>query len=62
MWQNYASFAASAGEIRARLSELSSMQRMTEAYLEAYTLACRGGDHTRRVKLEVSSPASVDAE
>jgi glycosyltransferase involved in cell wall biosynthesis len=43
VWRDYGSFADGVGETRARLRELSGMQQMTDAYLLAYTMACRGG-------------------
>ena len=43
VWRDYGSFAGGIGETRARLRELSGMQRMTDAYLLAYTMAYRGG-------------------
>lgn len=42
-WQEYGRFAAGADETRGRLRELADMHRMTEAYLDTYTLARRGG-------------------
>jgi glycosyltransferase involved in cell wall biosynthesis len=43
VWRDYGSFAGGVAETRARLRESSGMQQMTDAYLLAYTLACRGG-------------------
>jgi glycosyltransferase involved in cell wall biosynthesis len=43
VWRDYGSFAAGVAETHTRLRQSSSMDRMTDAYLLAYTLAWRGG-------------------
>ena len=48
VWRDYASFAAGVPEMRARLQDSSGMQQMTDSYLLAYTMACRGGRPPRR--------------
>ncbi len=47
-WQDYASLAAGVPEMQARLRDSSGMQQMTDSYLLAYTMACRGGRPPRR--------------
>jgi len=47
VWRDYGSLAAGVAQTRARLLEFSGMQQMSDAYLAAYTMACRGGS-TRR--------------
>ncbi|MGE5268342.1 MAG: glycosyltransferase, partial [Thiohalocapsa sp.] len=47
-WQDYGSLAAATEETRARLRRLADMAAMTEAYLDIYTLALRGGWAERR--------------
>jgi len=55
--RDYASFAAGVPEMQARLRASSGMPQMTEAYLLAYTLACRGGRLARRLVSAVPRPA-----
>ncbi len=55
--RDYASFAAGVPEMQARLRASSGIQQMTEAYLLAYTLACRGGRPARRLVSAVPRPA-----
>ncbi len=43
VWRDYGAFAAGAAETRARLRELADLRQMTDCYLDAYTLAWRGG-------------------
>jgi glycosyltransferase involved in cell wall biosynthesis len=43
VWRDYGLFVAGAAETRARLRERCDMRRMTEAYLDAYAMAYRGG-------------------
>ena len=60
-WRDYASLAAGLGETRARLLELADMRQMTEAYLLAYTMACRGGGpRRRRMAQQPASAAPVE--
>jgi glycosyltransferase involved in cell wall biosynthesis len=42
-WNDYGAFAAGADDTSARVRELADFGMMTEAYLDAYTLAGRGG-------------------
>jgi len=49
VWREYPSFAAGVPGMQARLRELSCMQRVTDAYLAAYTMARRGGRPSRRL-------------
>lgn len=48
VWQDYGTFAAGADDTSARLRELADLPAMTEAYLDAYTLARRGGAARRQ--------------
>jgi glycosyltransferase involved in cell wall biosynthesis len=41
--QDCPTFAAGVPATRARLLALHRMERMTRSYIEAYTMACRGG-------------------
>ena len=43
VWQDYGRFAAGVPDTRARLRQLHGMQQMTDAYLDAYAMARRGG-------------------
>ena len=43
VWRDYGAFAAGADDTRARLREFADMAAMTASYLDAYTLARRGG-------------------
>jgi glycosyltransferase involved in cell wall biosynthesis len=42
-WREYGSLAAGVSQTRARLLDLHGMAGMTDAYLDAYTMAYRGG-------------------
>jgi hypothetical protein len=48
VWRDYPSFAAGVPDARARLRELSGMQKVIDSYLVAYTMARRGGRPSRR--------------
>jgi O-antigen biosynthesis protein len=54
VWHDFGSFAAGAAETRARLRALCGMPQMTAAYLDAYTLARRGGPARRRTEAEAA--------
>jgi glycosyltransferase involved in cell wall biosynthesis len=48
VWRDYGAFCAGVDDTRAQLRELADMEAMTEAYLDAYTLARRGGMSRRQ--------------
>ena len=59
VWRDYPSFAAAAAQTRARLRDSGTMQRMTDAYLLAYTLAGRGSHAYRAAAPEPQDTAAL---
>jgi glycosyltransferase involved in cell wall biosynthesis len=60
VWREYPSFAAGVPEMQARMRELSCMQKVTDAYLVAYTMARRGGRPSRRRLALTAARALLD--